>query len=132
MTYLGLVNHNVGIIDIVFHHPFVTFERQLGRFDGYRFDRGSLGFRFNFFWIKSQEQEIPSGTASALTTLLARSSGFLCVISDLSTLRSPAVTLDPRELRKEAPPGGFTGAGVGAGTAAGAGADLALIVRCGQ
>ena len=28
----------------------------------------------------------------------ARKEGFLCVISDLSTLRSPEVTADPREI----------------------------------
>ena len=35
---------------------------------------------------------LPIGVSEILTILPARNSGFLCVISDLSTFRNPAVT----------------------------------------
>ena len=58
------------------------------------------------------------------TTLLALSAGFLCVISLLSTLRSPLVTSSPRlscAKTAAAPPAGAAGLALGAGGEGGGG-----------
>lgn len=61
---------------------------------------------------------------AAGTLLLALNSGFLWVISDLSTLRRPAVTASPRfnsAKTAAAPPAGGAGADVGATPTGGGG-----------
>jgi hypothetical protein len=59
------------------------------------------------------------------TTLLALNAGFLCVISLLSTLRSPLVTSSPRlscAKTAAAPPAGAAGLALGTGGGGGGGA----------
>ena len=62
--------------------------------------------------------------ALAGTTLLALSAGFLCVISLLSTLRSPLVTSSPRlscAKTAAAPPAGAAGLALGGAAGGGGG-----------
>ena len=72
------------------------------------------------------------GTAGvdAGTTLLARRAGFLCVISDLSTFRSPFVTASPRfnsAKTADAPPAAGAGGAATGGGGGGGGADAPAV-----
>ena len=66
------------------------------------------------------------------TTLLALSAGFLCVISLLSTLRSPLVTSSPRlscAKTAAAPPAGAAGMVLGTGGGGGGGTEEAPVLE---
>jgi hypothetical protein len=78
------------------------------------------------------------------TTLVALSAGFLCVISLLSTLRSPLVTSSPRlscAKTAAAPPAGAAGLASGTGGGGGGGTEegpeiealyCAIVIPCKQ
>jgi len=118
---LGLVDFDVLVSILELNDPLVTLEFELGS----SLPGGSLASRSSGCFFGA------AATAAAGTTLVARSSGFLCVIWDFSTFLSPEVMASPlfkaakRALASglAAPPeGGSAPAGGGAGADGGLGA----------